>query len=769
MENYHGLELQAIKDIVKESCSFDLSKNYIDKEKVDYNPLVINLNNNRAKEALASCVKYGPMPFYGVRDITMILKLAQKDGILTPNDIYSVYNHINCVKGVISYTSKVEGDIENIKDLVSTLEYSNKLANDIINSISAYGDVLDSASQKLKSIRNSMKTTDSKLHQIANDFIIKHSDSLQEKTISSRDNRLTLLVKNSDKNAFGGYIHGESASRLAAYVEPAALISLNNKANSLIYEEREEIENILRELSEKIKDESILYLSNLETLVILDVIYAKATFGYRNNATVPILTKTNHLYLKNARHPLIDKKNVVSNTYELNDDITTLLITGPNTGGKTVSLKIMGLFVVMSYIGIPILVDEAMIPYFDNVYEDITDDQSIIESLSTFSAHLKKLATIVNNASKNSFILIDEIGSGTDPKEGESLAIAIIDELRRRKCKTIVTTHLGKLKTYGKKHDDILIASVQFDSEKMEPTYNYIEGLSGQSNAFEIARRFNLSEDIIQRAIELKSQEVTTEDELLEKLENQILENQLLKDKISEELKEIEIKKIEITKEKNRIESEHNLYVEKANKEADKKLNLLKLEAEEIIDEIKENQKKLKLHEVVNYSSRLDRIEVYDNEDEEDYDNDREFKVSDLVEIKKSNQVGKLVSVNRKNCIININGINVKCKVDDLRHSRRKIEKVKVVKQRPDRRFVAFNNECNVIGLYSEQALETVSRFLDQALLHKATSLRIVHGVGTGVLRKSIHSYLSKSKYVKTYRLADANAGGTGATEVILK
>jgi len=769
MENYHGLELQAIKGIVKETCSFDLSREFIDKENVDYNPLVIDLNNNRAKEALSSCVKYGPMPFYGIRDITMILKLSQKDGVLSPNDIYAVYNHINCVKGVISYNSKVEEKIPNINDLVSTLEYSDKLANDIVKSISPYGDILDDASSTLKGIRKEMKSTDAKLHQIANDFISKHADSLQEKTITSRDNRLTLLVKNSDKNAFGGYIHGESASHLAAYVEPAALINLNNKVNSLIYEEREEIQRILRELSGKISEESILYLANMETLVILDVIYAKAIFGYRNNGTVPTLTENRHLYLKNARHPLIDKKSVVSNTYELNNDITTLLITGPNTGGKTVSLKIMGLFVVMSYIGIPILVDEAIIPYFDNVFEDITDDQSIIESLSTFSSHLKKLATIVNSATKNSFILIDEIGSGTDPKEGESLAIAIIDELRLRKCKTVITTHLGKLKTYGKKHDDILIASVHFDSEKMAPTYNYIEGLSGQSNAFEIARRFNLSEDIIQRAIELKAQEVTTEDELLEKLENQILENQLIKDKISEELREIENRKIEINKEKNRIEAEHNLHVEKANKETDKKLTILKATAEEIIEELKEKQKELKLHEVVNYSSRLDKLEVYDNdEDEEDEDN-RDFKIDDLVEIKKSSQVGKLISINRKNCIIDINGINVKCKINDLRHSKRKREKVKVVQKRQDKHFTSFNTECNVIGLYSDQALDTVSRFLDQAILHKAKSLRIVHGVGTGILRKSVHSYLSKNKFVKSYRLADANAGGTGATEVLLK
>jgi len=766
MENYHGLELNAIKKIVSSYASFDLSKNYIMSEEVTYSTLLIDKNNQRSKEALQSVVKHGPMPFYGIKDISYLLNLTLKDGVLKANDLFQVLRHLECVNGVISFESKIENEHEEIANLVSTLEGADQLQSIIAKSISSYGEVLDDASSDLKYCRKQLNQTDAKLRSVANEFVSKYASKLQEKTISIRDNRLCVLVKSSDKNSFGGYIHGDSASGMASYVEPNAFVALNNKVNSLRYKERDEIDKVLRNLSILVKEKADLLMANLETLTILDVIYAKAMFGYQRNGVVAELNNNNLLKLKSCRHPLIADEDVVSNNYNMESNISTIMITGPNTGGKTVSLKVIGLAVLMTYLGIPVLADEASICYFDRVYEDITDDQSIIESLSTFSSHLKKQAEILSNATSKSLVILDEIGSGTDPLEGAALAIAILDELRRRKCKTIITTHLGKLKNYAKSYNDILIASVQFDSEKLMPTYRYIEGLSGQSNALDIALRFGLNARVVEAAMKLREEDVTTSDELIEKLEIQILENQQLKDNLVFEKKEIEKLKVEIEKEKNRIQNEHEIYVKKLNRKSEIEIDKLKNEAIDLLDEVKNLHKNANLADIAKIKSK---INVLDMKNEEEYDNhDMVLKVGDLAEMRNSLQVVKIVSINKKKAIVSLNGINVSTKLNNLKPTTRKISK-EVKKARRDMTIQSFNTELNVIGCRSDEALNQVSEFIDRAILNRAKLIRIVHCVGSGILRKMIHRYLKQNKYVESFRIADANAGGSGATEVILK
>ncbi|MCF0115641.1 MAG: Smr/MutS family protein, partial [Erysipelotrichaceae bacterium] len=535
----------------------------------------------------------------------------------------------------------------------------------------------------------------------------------------------------------------------------------------LLYEEEKEIEEILKRCSSLIKDKAESLLAEVETCAILDALFAKAIWGLQHEACVAELVDEG-LVLVKAKHPLIDKDKVVANTYRLEPPYRMLLITGPNTGGKTVSLKVIALSVIMTYCGMPIICEDAKIPYFDQVFIDIGDDQSVQESLSTFSAHLSKLAKVSNFANTNSLVLLDEIGSGTDPKEGEALAIAMLDELRNQKIMTVATTHYNRLKNYGKRHDDILLASVQFDVDKLIPTYKYIEGLTGQSNAFAIARRYGLSDKVIKHAEFLRRQSKTQEEVLIEKLEQQLLENQELKEQLAQQKSALETQLKEVEAKQRRLDHDLEVSRDKAEAEAEKYLAEVRKEADELMDLMRHADSSVKMHELIDLKKQLD---VMGEKGEENLPVvHKEFEVGDTVELKNSHQLGVIKVIEKNQIHVEVNGIIVKTKAKQLLPSEKRIVKKKqVVSVRNNSLPTSFPLECNLIGMRVEEAMEVMEKYLDNAKVVGIKSVRIIHGDGSGALRKACHERLRKDKQVDSFRLGMPNEGSTGATVVVFK
>ncbi len=760
-ENEKRLDLDILVAQMSSYCAFSLGKEYLLNLEPSFNKLIIKRDLAIMKEALELTIKYNEMPFNGFRDIKNALYNTLKDRIITTNDCMNVISHLEGIKAIFEYFKDYKEEYINLDELVSSIFYDKKFLDFLNGIFNEYGEIKDSATVELSSIRNKLRKLEGEIYSTSERFKKDYANRLVDGIITTRDNRVVVLAKNSDKNTIGGFIHGESASGQAAYVEPPIFIELNNKKISLLSQEEAEIEKILWDCSREIKKYADYILANLETVAILDSFFARALWGKNNECTTADLVSEKNIIIKKARHPLIDKNKVVSNSYNIKNPHNVLLITGPNTGGKSVSLKIIGLMVLMSYSGMPIPCEEATIPFFDKLFIDIGDEQSVVESLSTFSSHLSKLAEICDNATSKSLVLLDELGSGTDPKEGESLAIAILNELRERKCMIVATTHYGRLKSYGKKHDDILVASVEFDLQSLSPTYRFIEGITGQSNAFDIASRYGLSDKIIKYAKFLKEQNKSSEENLMEKLEKQLLEANELKDRLESELLEAQKAKEDALKLKEALENKKEEFIENAKLEAELYLEEKREEADYIIAELRKQVKNnVKYHEALSIKKQLDAEE---NTFVDDTDS---FKVGDTVLIKSSNQVGIITNIKKNQVSIDVRGINIVSKIGNLKHSNVKINKPIIKTSVNSFKITEAKLECNLIGKTVEEALIILDKFLDNAKFAKMPMVRIIHGDGSGALRKAVHDRLRIDKSIKEFRLGMPNEGGSGATVV---
>ncbi len=760
MKAYQGLQLEELLHKIANYCFFSKGKEHLLSTTPTMHRLEIIRRNKQTKEALECVIRYGTMPFDGIRDIDSILQVALRDGICSGYDLLQVLDHERGLMSLRNYLSKVEFDVALLMELAHSLVSNQQVADKITSCIDKFGEVVDHASPQLSSIRKRLRKIEGELSKEAQKFIASNASKLMDTIITTRNNRYVVLAKISEKNALGGFVHGESASGQTAYIEPASLLPLNNEKQSLISQEIEEVQRILLECSQCLKSVAHSYLDNLETLALLDSLFAKAQYGKEVDGIMATISDKQELLLKQARHPFIDRKEVVANTYRMNQDTKVLLISGPNTGGKTVSLKCVGLFVLMSYCGIPIGCDEAIIPFYDEVFMDLTDDQSITNSLSTFSAHISKLAMITNHVTSQSLVLLDEIGSGTDPKEGESLAIAILNDLRLKKCMCIVTTHYGRLKAYGKKHHDILLASVHFDVEAMRPTFKFIEGLSGQSNAFTIAKRYNLKESILKEAEFLKQQQKTTEDELIEKLELQVLQQEENNIALQQELEEISALKLKLLKQEEAFISHKERLMDKAKEEASEYIQQIKLEAELVFENLKQAQA-IKPHQYNAFKQEIEGLV----EEEIEQSEDKDFNVGDAVSLKNSHQLGEIISINNNKVMVDVNGMKITTKKENLVHRIVQQKKHKKTLKSIDHIKPKVALECNLIGLRVEEALVVFEKYMDDALLAGLGQVRIIHGVGTGALRTAIHERLKKRKDV-TYRLGGQGEGGVGASVV---
>jgi DNA mismatch repair protein MutS2 len=764
---YDILEFNEILNEVAGHCRFSLGADLILSCTPQFNRLWVQRELKRTQEAMDMIDISGSMPFGGISDIRMPLRESQKDQILAIPDLLAIARHGQAVHTIKEYLRKSEVKGEEISDIVASMRESIELSNAIEACFSPSFEVLDSASVQLKHLRRQIRLNAQELNKTSEHFIQKNAAKLTDTISTIRNDRVVVLARISDKNSFGGILHGESASGQTAYIEPPVLVELNNRAQELKIAEAEEIKRICFELSQKTKVHAEEYLANLASLSLLDAIYAKARFGIDRKGVTGKITDDRLLSYENARHPLIDPLRVVPNSYHMTQAKPTLLITGPNTGGKTVSLKIMGLFTIMTYCGIPVLADEAILPMFDQVYVDIGDDQSIQASLSTFSAHLQKIATICQKATGKSLILLDELGGGTDPVEGESLAMAVLDELRSRQAMIAATTHYSKLKAYGSKHADILLASVQFDLEKLQPTYRYIEGLPGSSNALAIAEKFGLSAKIVAQAREIKNAAKTVEELRLEELEAAIYLHKQKEDVLKVKISALEEATLAADKEREKYETQKEKILDDARKEGRELVDDLRAQAQELIDEIREAQKTNTLHVAIEKKFQLDKLDEH-REEEDDAPLEKP-EIGQWVKIKNTNQTGQIIAVKRKLITMNVNGVRLDVPLDKVVKSIAPAQKKKKVSSVSYEMPASMSMELNIIGLRVEEALPLVDKYLDDCIRSRLNNVRIIHGHGTGALRSAVHQYLKLNNQVAGYRLGGQGEGGVGATVVAFK
>jgi DNA mismatch repair protein MutS2 len=775
MSTETSLELNVIIAQIETYCAFSLGKKRIEETEPSYDHLVIRRDLELGREALAATVHYGPMPFAGIRDLTAMLENASKGRTLTAQDLLNEMHLIAGMRGIHEYEKTlVDLDHPSLHELIDSITVHTHTETLLKKCINAYGEVMDSASPALKGIRSSLRSIQGEIASAAQRFVSQHSDSVVDSIVTDRGGRAVILVKAAEKNTFGGMVYGDSASGQASYVEPAALVGLNNRRQQLEEAEREEVQRILVELSKEVRAIAKEELANLDTCALLDAFFAKAQWGQAHEAVTASLTEERKICLSKARHPLIDPKKVVANTYSLGEPKHVLLITGPNTGGKTVSMKILGLFVLMTYCGIPVPCEEAEIPYFDHVFADIGDDQSVVSSLSSFSAHISKQAEILNHATKDSLVLLDEVGSGTDPKEGEALAIAILNQLRDLGCMTVCTTHYDRLKAYGKRHEDILLAGVAFDMKKLAPTYRYTEGITGQSNAFEVAARYGLPSSVIKYARFLKNQAKTEEDTLIERLEKQLNENENKGIELQKQLEDAKQRTSELKKERSALEKEKDTFRLKAEAEAEQYLEKVRKEADAILKDIRKRRDTSRYHEVVAERGKLNDLSAPEEVEEEEVPQNIEYHVGDAVELRNSaaDYVCEVLKVGRKEILISMNGREMRVKKNQIRPSRHIIAHVKpqaTVSVQGDNIFASIPSEVNLIGMRVDEGITRMEDYMDQAKVHGLKTFRIIHGDGSGRLRKAVQERLKRDPDVKKFRLGMPQEGGTGATVVTMK
>lgn len=719
----------------------------------------------RTNEAMDIARLLGRLPINAMDDISDAIKLAKTDAILSPEELFAIYHVLDNVSHLKSYFASYEGEIIALRDYVTTLEGDEHLKSEIERCILPDFSIADDASAALLKIRKSMRSLTSLIRKTMESYLKTSGDALSLDNLTSRNDRLVLAVKSDHRSEIKGLVHATSASGQTFYIEPERVVTMNNELNDLRADEQEEIRRILKTLSRYVKRIAISLSYDLELVTVLDFIFAKAEYGNFIDGMMPDVVQNGNLSLHQARHPLIDPEKVVANDIIIKQKV--LMITGSNTGGKTVTLKTAGLLSLMAEAGLPVSATKATIPFFDEIYVDMGDDQSIAESLSTYSSHVKKQIQYLHLASKHSLVLIDEIGSGTDPQEGSALAKAMIDAFIQKGCTLIITTHYGSLKNYGQAHDDIALASVGFNIETMKPTYKLKLDTIGSSYAFEIAENLGMDEAIIKKALAYQQEDENETERLAKKLAIKEAELSEKEEYLTKTLAQAQADKQSYEKKLAGIERQREATLEQAKKASNALLDDAKKMIDEIVKEVREKDN-IKDHEVLNAKHMLDDLK-HEKKQKVKVQN-HTFVVGDHVKIDSMNREGDISEVLKNHQVtVLVSGLAIKLKDTDITflHPKTKVQKVKSG-GRPKMKKTG-HYEVNIIGMRYQEAMDTVDKFIDDAIVLGYPSVRIVHGMGTGVLRNGVRKMLKTNKNVKAFRDGGPNEGGLGATVVDLE
>ncbi|WP_230137443.1 endonuclease MutS2, partial [Peribacillus frigoritolerans] len=653
------------------------------------------------------------------------------------------------------------------------------LQQEITYAVSEHGEVMDSASDKLRTLRNQIRTNESRVREKLESMIRSSNAStmLSDAIITIRNDRFVIPVKQEYRSVYGGIIHDQSSSGQTLFIEPQAIVQLNNVLQETRVKETQEIERILIELSEKVGAFTPELLHNVKVLAQIDFLVAKAKYAKAIKGSKPILNNEGRVKLFKAKHPLIPNDVVVANDIFLGDEFTTIVITGPNTGGKTVTLKTIGLCTLMAQSGLQIpALDGSETAVFSSVYADIGDEQSIEQSLSTFSSHMVNIVDILKHVDYDSLVLFDELGAGTDPQEGAALAISILDEVYKRGARVIATTHYPELKAYGYDREGVINASVEFNVETLSPTYKLLIGVPGRSNAFEISKRLGLEENVISNARGHIGEDTNKVENMIASLEDSRKKAEEEELEAKNHLKQAEILHKDLQKQIDEYHQERDAMVEKAAKEAATIVENAQREAEAIIADLRklrlEKHADVKEHELIDAKKRLEEAapKVKKTTNKAARPLDKSLKPGDEVKVVSFGQKGHLIEkVSNNEWQVQIGIMKMKVKESDLEF----IKSTKVKETKPlttiKGRDYHVSVELDLRGERFENAISRVEKYVDDALLAGYSSVSIIHGKGTGALRSGVQEYLKNHRSVKRIRFGEAGEGGTGVTVVEFK
>ncbi|BDG44574.1 endonuclease MutS2 [Saccharococcus caldoxylosilyticus] len=778
----HVLEFDKVKEQLLKHAASSLGKEKIETllPSSDFAEVVDWLEET--DEAAAVLRLRGHVPLGGIFDIRASLKRAKIGGTLSPQELLDIASTVSAsrqLKQFIESLHEEHGNFPRLAGYAQSLALLPEVEQEIERCIDDHGEVLDHASERLRSLRQQLRTTEARIREKLESIIRSPSAQkmLSDAIITIRNERYVIPVKQEYRGAYGGIVHDQSASGATLFIEPQAVVELNNQLREARVKEKQEIERILIELTKVVANHAEALLETVHILAQLDFIFAKAKYANQLKATKPAMNDRGYIRMLQARHPLIDQGVVVPNDIELGKEYKTIVITGPNTGGKTVTLKTIGLLTLMAQAGlfVPAL-DGSELAVFRAVYADIGDEQSIEQSLSTFSSHMVNIVDILRRVDEKSLVLFDELGAGTDPQEGAALAIAILDEVHGRGARTVATTHYPELKAYGYNRDGVINASVEFDTETLRPTYKLLIGVPGRSNAFEISRRLGLDERIIERAKSHISTESNKVESMIASLEQSKKQAEEEEKRAKEARMEAEKLRDEWRQKWEALEEKQDEIIDEAKRKAADIIRASQQEAERIIQELrrmqKEKQAEIKEHELIEAKKRLAEAmpTLAKKKKERKKEKRHVFQPGDEVKVTSLNQKGYLVEkVSDEEWQVQLGILKMKIHERDLEYigSAPKTETKPIVTVKGKDYHVGL--ELDLRGERYEDALARLEKYIDDALLAGYPRVSIIHGKGTGALRKGVQEFLKKHRAVKSFHFGEASEGGTGVTVVELK
>lgn len=756
------------------------------------NEVISSLQNT--DDALKRLLRNGNVSFAGNKDIRQSLLRLKKGSSLNALELLLICDLLEASSRVKSYLKKEHPDDEDdsLDKYYAMLEPLTKHSLEIRRCIISEDEIADDASSELKAIRRHIKGTNDKIHSELTRMVnTTYRTYLQDAVITMRDGRYCIPVKAEYKSNVPGMVHDQSGSQSTFFIEPAAIVNLNNELKQLSIDEEREIGIILSKLSSDLSDHLDEIMTDSEVLTILDFIFAKANLALDMNATRPLYNVFGHVNLKKARHPLLDKNKVVPIDIKLGYDFDLLIITGPNTGGKTVALKTIGLLSLMGQAGLFIPAKDASeLSIFDNIYADIGDEQSIEQSLSTFSSHMKNIVEILHEADEKSLCLFDELGAGTDPIEGAALAISVLSDLHARKVRSVATTHYSELKVYALQEEGVENACCEFDVDTLRPTYRLLIGIAGKSNAFAISSKLGLPSYIIDDAKSRISKKDESFEDVLTELENNrvIIENE--KAEIEKLKREIELLKKDYENRQKKLLESKDKIIREATEEAREILQDAKNTADTAIRDLmkKENRgdirsmekNRTKLREKIDNTNS--KVSINSSTVNKKKNKPSDFKLGEDVRIISLNMEGTINSLpdSKGNLYVLCGIMRMQAKMDDIEFIDKPDIIVKDMKfksgdlskkshQKSLSKASSISMEINLLGKMVDEAIAELDKYLDDAYLSHLSSVRIVHGKGTGALRNAVHNYLKNVSYVSSYRLAEYGEGDAGVTIVEFK
>ena len=773
---FNILEFDKLKENILNNVVIEENREVIENLKPYKDLSILNNELKIVKDFMDLLVFDGGFEAVGLKNISNFMEKIKLIGTyLDPEELWDINFNLKTLRVFKNRIDEL-GKYKSLRDAIGNIPNLRVVEDTINKAINIEKEIKDDASLDLRDIRLHKKTLNINIKRKFEELFDEPSlaNAFQERIITERDGRMVTPVKYDFKGLIKGIEHDRSASGQTVFIEPLSIVSLNNKMRELETKEKEEIRKILLRIAEVLRNHKDDILVVGEKIMYLDILNAKSIFSIDNKCDIPNVSNREILYLEKARHPFISKDKVVPLTFEIGKDYDILLITGPNTGGKTVALKTAGLLTLMALSGIPIPASEnSKIGFFEGVFADIGDEQSIEQSLSSFSAHLKNVKEILENVTKNSLVLLDELGSGTDPIEGAAFAMSVIDFLNEKKCKSFITTHYSQVKAYGYNEEGIETASMEFNTDTLSPTYRLLIGIPGESNALTIAQRMGLPEVILSKARTYISEDNKKVEKMIENIKNKSQELDEMREKFAKLQEEAERDRERAKQEILTIEKQKNEIIKAAYEEAEKMMNEMRSKASALVEKIQHEEKNKedakKIQKNLNMLSSALREEKNKTvEAVKKIKTKVNFKPGDRVFVSSINQFANILKINDSKETANVQAGILKLEVP--------FNEIKVVEEKKEKVYnvnthkkTAVRSEIDLRGKMVDEGIYELETYLDRATLNGYTEVYVIHGKGTGALREGILKYLKTSKYVKEYRIGGHGEGGLGCTVVTLK